>query len=356
MQCTIVKTVLENALIHMQPFLEKKDFSQITSHLYLEATQGNSLTIKATDHEIGLSIEISQLTVQTPGLATAGGKKLLEIVRILNDEEITLETKGDTLHVKQSKSHFKLPMLKAQEFPPFPSKEQASKAELDSYALISSLKKITPAIDSNNPKYELNGALLDISDSQINFAATDTRRLAIVSLDNPGSSTLSIILPKKAIIEVQKLFTAAIDIFYDDTYIQIVSDQFYFFSKLINGKFPDYHRIVPKQYKQTFTLPKALFIQSIKQITTVSVELLITFESSLIRFQSMSHDSNEALKEIDFESTVDTPFSIAVNSKYLLDFLSQTDGNTFTICLNEPNTPFVLEENNFKTIVMPIVI
>jgi DNA polymerase-3 subunit beta len=355
MKFQISKSILENVLIHAQPFLEKKDTSQITSHVYINVTNGN-LTLKATDHEIGFLVDTNNLNIIDEGSATANGKKFLDIIRILKDDMIDLELKGDNLHVSQSHSKFKLPIYSYNEFPEFPSHEGKNSISINSHSLIESLKKITPAIDNNNPKFELNGALIDIKTDEINFAATDTRRLAIVSIANNGSNELSIILPKKAIVEIQKLFFDDIEIYYDDTNLIIHSKQYTFFTKLINGKFPEYSRIIPKEIANTLVLPKALMIESIKQITTISTDLKVTFLNDTITFESLSDDNIEAKTDITHTTNFTEPFSLAVNSRYLLDFLNSINSTEFTIGLNESNLPFVLSENNFKTIVMPIVI
>ena len=356
MQFQIAKAALENILIHSQSFLEKKDLSQITSHLYFEATASNTLTVKATDYEIGLVIKASGITVTEPGMATANGKKLLDIVRILKDGDINLSTTNGMLDITQGNSDFQLPMYNAREFPAFAGIENKPGIEIDSGLLIQSLKKITPAADTNNPKFELNGALIDIKNNQINFVATDTRRLAVISIAQESGTELSLIIPKKAIIEVQKLFTSNIDIYYDATHLLIKSDQYTFFTKLINGKFPDYNRIIPNQIKYNLSLPKNDFINAIKQITTISNDVKLTFKSDKIHFESLSDENNKATTEIDVKTGVDTSLVLAVNSRYLLDFLGQVEQSHFTLGLNEPNLPFILQENDFKTIVMPIVI
>ena len=356
MQFQIAKAVLENILIHTQPFLEKKDLSQITSHLYFEATASNTLTVKATDFEIGIVIEAAGINVIEPGMATANGKKLLDIVRILNDGEISLETKNGMLDITQGHSDFQLPMYDAREYPAFASIQNKPNVEIDSALLINSLKKITPAADTNNPKFELNGALIDIRNNQINFVATDTRRLALISIPQNSGTELSLIIPKKAIIEIQKLFTSNIDIYYDATHLLIKSDQYTFFTKLINGKFPDYNRIIPNTTNYNLTLPKKDFINAIKQITTISNDMKLTLQANKILFESLSDENNKATTEIDFDSGIGSPFVFAVNSRYILDFLSQIDQSQFTLGLNEPNLPFLLQEDAFKTIVMPIVI
>ena len=242
------------------------------------------------------------------------------------------------------------------DFPKFPTFESKAKIMINSYTLIDSLKKITPTIDSANPKFELNGALIDIKEDSINFVSTDTRRLGIVTTQNQTNTPLSIIVPKKAIIEIQKLFFNDIDLYYDDTYLIINSNEHMFFTKLINGKFPEYNRIIPKETSKNLTLPKALIVEAIKQITTISNDVQVTFLPQNIIFKSLSEDNIEAKTEINFPTEFEEEFSIALNSKYLIDFLNGINDSEFNIGLNENNLPFVLNENNFKTIVMPIVL
>ncbi len=355
MKIIISKSIIENILIQAFPFLEKKDTSQITSHVYIDVNE-SILTIKATDYEIGYFVKTNNVKIINKGTTTANGKKLLDIIRILKDDNINLEIKNNMLHISQSHSNFKLPTFSNHDFPQFPSIEGKHKISIDSHSLIESLKKITPAIDLNNPKYELNGAVIDIKKDNINFASTDTKRLAIVNLENKGSSELSIIIPRKAIIEIQKLFFDTIELFYDETHLIIISQQYTFFTKLINGKFPEYTRIIPKEIANTLIIPKKTMIDSIKQITTISTDVKITFFKKTITFESLSDDNIEAKTEIKFNTEFDEAFVIAINSKYILDFLNVIKTDNFTIGLNQGNLPFVLSEENFKTVIMPIVI
>jgi len=355
MKISITKSVLENILIHLQPFLEKKDTSLITSHIFIQ-TQANSLEFRSTDQEIGLTINTEYATILEPGAITANGKKLLDIIKILKEEEITLELVNEMLHIKQQHSKFKLPTFDANEYPTFVSLETRAKIELDSMRLIRSLKKITPAIDNNNPKYELNGALLDIKSEQINIVSTDTRRLAIVNIEHHSEVELDLIIPKKAIVEIQKLFFDDIEIYYDETYLIIKSEQYQFFTKLINGKYPDYQRIIPSESKLILQLQKSTMVEAIKQITTVSTDIKITFYADRIVFQSLSDDNNDAQTEILCDTGLTAPFVLAINSRYILDFFSQVESSDFQMSLNDSNLPFILEADTLKTIVMPIVI
>ncbi|WP_457596116.1 DNA polymerase III subunit beta [Hydrogenimonas sp.] len=355
MRLAVAKSTLESLLINLQPFLEKKDTSQITSHILLNAREGR-LTAKATDQEIGLSIETEHVSIQMEGQATANGKKLLDIVRILKEGDIILETVEETLHIKQKHSKFKLPMFDASAFPSFPDAQSLPSIELDSMQLIQMFKKVSPAIDTNNPKYELNGALLNIKENEIDIVGTDTRRLAIGKIPNESDKTLSMIIPKKAIIEIQKLFFDQIEIHYDETHLIITSPGYYFFTRLINGKYPDYERIIPKSVKHSLTLPKSPLVEAIKQITTISQEIKLTFEPDTIIFKSLGEENSEAVTEIDLKTGMEEKFVLAVNSRYLLDFLTHVESENFVMGLNEPNLPFIVQSGNFSTVIMPIII
>lgn len=356
MNIEISKSVLEHILTNLQPFLEKKDTSQITSHIFIEAKE-SQLLFRSTDYEIGLEIKSEQCSIKEEGSTTANGKKLFDIIKILKDDNVTLFIENDTLHIKQSHSNFKLPVFNSDDFPSFPELNEKPKVDINSAILINSLKKITPAIDNNNPKFELNGALIDIKQETINFVSTDTRRLAVIEIaNNHIDEALSIILPKKAIIEIQKLFYDDIELYYDNTYFIIKSNNTFFFTKLINGKFPDYTRIIPKDAKHTLQIEKERMIDAIKQITTISNDIKLTFESDHILFESLSDDNIEAKTKVDMTLNINESFVLAVNSRYLLDFLGQTTNSLFTMQTNDSNMPFVLQDDNFKTIVMPIVI
>jgi len=355
MKISINKNVFETVLLNTQPYLEKKDLSQITSHLYISSLE-DSFVVKATDFEIGLEFRTKNIKIIDAGVATANGKKLLDIIKILKDEEVILETINDYLYIKQNSSKFKLPMFNPNEFPEFPLIEEKPKFEVNSTSLVRSIKKISSAIDSNNPKFELNGALIDIKDGFLNLVATDTRRLALVKLENQIKDNFSLIIPKKAISEIQKLFFDDIEMFYDQNTLIAKSNNFQFFTKLINGKFPDYERIIPKEKNFRLLLNREKMIEAIKQISIVSNEMKITFKPNTILFESLNDDNIEAKTEIEFETGLDNEIFLAVNSRYLLDFLSNIEESNFTLGFNDTGLPFSLESENFMTIVMPIMI
>ena len=354
MKIRVTKQLIESMLINLQPFLEKKDASQITSHIYFEAIN-DFVTIKATDGEIGLVINNNNMIIEHEGSFTANGKKLIDIIRILKNEEIIFEKVENSLNIKQDNSKFKLPTFNPQNYPSFPLNQNKPKINLDSINLIKGFKKVSSAIDNNNPKYELNGALLDIKENETKIVGTDTRRLAIETLNNQSEQAFSLIIPKKAILEIQKLFIDNINIYYDDTNLIIQNENYYFFARLINGNYPDYRRIVPTHSNIEITLPKKEMLEAIKMITTISQEIKINFLSDKLIFNSLTADNVEAKTELLLPTGINEEFELNVNSRYLLDFITQVDEATFKIALNEPTLPFVLKDKEFITVIMPII-
>ena len=354
MRFVITKTVFENIISSMQPFLEKKDSSAITSHIYLEVIN-SKLILKATDYEIGLESYVNDINEVEDGKATVNGNNLLGIIKRLKNDEISIETLTNNLIIKQKRSTFKLPMYDPNEYPNLATQKDLKNLDISTPNLITSIRKITPAIDNNNPKFELNGALIDIKNSKINFVATDTRRLAISYLQNISNDECQFIIPKKAIIEIQKLFLDEAKISYDDTNLVVETENQKFFTKLINGKFPDYERIIPTNLKFNLTLPKNQLVESIKLVTSLFSNIKVTFKPNCIVFESLDEDT-ESKTQLDIDLNINEEFYLAVNAKYILDFLSMSNNENVTVGFNESNLPFYLEDEKFYTIVMPIVL
>lgn len=353
MKAVINKNVLESIVTNTNPYLEKRDLSAITSHISISAKDG-ALSIKATDHEIGLAYKLTNVKISDEGYATANGKKLLDIIKSLKDEEVTLETVNNYLYIKQKNSKYKLPMYKFEDFPQFPEVEGKSKFDVDAVMLGRSLKKILPSIDTNNPKYELNGALLDIKHNFINIVGTDTKRLSIFKFETPTEKEFSIIIPKKAINEIQKLFFDKIEIYYDENTLIAQSQNFEFFTKLINGKYPDYDRVVPKEIKKRLLLNRDKMMDAIRTISMLSDQMKITFAPDTISFESIIEDNSEAKTTIEYQTGLEEEFCIGVKNRYLIDFLTSIEDDNFELGFNDANLAFVVSSKELKTVIMPI--
>lgn len=354
MKVLINKSELEQIVINTNSYLEKRDLSSITSHIYICAKDG-ILHIKATDHEIGLAYKISNAKIISDGEATANGKKLLDITKSLKDGEVTLETLQNHLYINQNRSKYRLPMQNPQDFPQFPKIENKIKFDIKSDILSRSLKKIFNSIDTNNPKFELNGALIDIKDGFINLVSTDTKRLGVykINIENQNSNE-SLIIPKKAISEIQKIFYDNIEIFYDKNELLAVSKNFEFFTKLINGKFPNYENVIPKETKTKLILNREKIIDGIKTISMLSEMIKIGFDKKQISFESINSDNSEAKTIIDYENNIEEGFSFCIRNRHFLDFLSSIEDSEFELHMNSETTPFYLKSGDFLTLIVPI--
>ncbi len=348
MHIKIQKPVLESIINQALPFTEKKDNTQITSHILLQADE--NLTIKATDKEIGIKIT-TDTEILEKGIVTINGKRLSDIIKALQNKEIEIKSEGDTIIITQDTSIYKLTSFNANEFPEFPNPNDLEKLNIQNDEFFDAIKKIFPVIDTNNPKYELNGALFDIKE-KTNFVSTDTRRLAVYYSDATGKEN-QIIVPKRAISEIKRIFKDDMEIFYDEVYLILKDENTMFFTKLINGKFPAYEKIIPQSFNYELKIPRGEFLSHLKQVSIISNEVRISIKKDKIEFESISDETMQAKTSFEYNSNIDD-FTFAVNSRYLMDFLNIINSDEFELCLNEPNIPFMLRDGKFITIVMPL--
>lgn len=355
MKLSINKNTLESAVLLCNAYVEKKDSSTITSHLLFQADE-DKLIIRASDFEIGINYKIRKIRVESSGFATANAKSIADVIKSLNNEEVVLETIDNFLFIRQKSTKYKLPMFNHEDFPNFPKTEGKNQFDIDSSDLSRSLKKILPSIDTNNPKYSLNGAFLDIKTDRINFVGTDTRRLAVYTLEKANNQEFHISIPKKAIMEMQKLFYEKIEIYYDENMLIAKNDNFEFFTKLINDKFPDYEKVIPKTFKQELKFSTEDFIDSLKKISVVTEKMKLHFNKNKIIFEGISLDNMEAKTELEIETGVSEEFNLNIKIKYLLDFLTSIEEEQFTLSVNEPNLAFVVNSQGLSMVIMPMIL
>ncbi len=348
MHIKIQKPVFESIINQIVPFTEKKDNTQITSHVLIMAN--DELTLKATDKEIGIKIK-TEAEIIEKGKVTINAKKLHDIIKALQNKEVEIKKEDDSIIITQETSIYKLSTFDANEFPEFPNPDDLNNLEIKKEEFIDAIKKIFPVIDNNNPKYELNGALFDI-DEKTNFVSTDTRRLAVYKSNAKGNKS-KIIVPKRSISEIKRIFNDDMEIYYDDVYLILKDEKTMFFTKLINGKYPAYEKIIPQSFKYTINISKNEFLSHLKQISIISNEVKITIKNNEIIFESFGDETIQAKTSFNTNTQIDN-FVFAVNSRYIMDFLSNISSDNFKLCLNEPNIPFELRDDNFITIVMPL--
>ena len=365
MKITINKSKLENIVSNFQSFLEKRDNSQITSHILIE-TKINTLILKATDYEIGIMTKIHDEKIQNEEKITVNGQEFLRILKSLKDSEIKLNSDGNELEIKQNKTKIKLQSFIGDNFPEFPSDYKDSKINIDSNNIINSLKKISPVIDQSSPRMEIRNALIDIKDSQIKFVATDTKRLEIINFNNPTTEKIQFLFPKRAINEVQKFFSDQASIYFKENNIIIENDSNVFFTRIPNNKFLDYERAIPKDssIKYKVQINKEEMIEALKIISSVSKRVKLSFDKDKITFESTNDSDSKANTEIEidkelnknFIDSIDEKVELSITSQHILEFIKNIDSTHFEFGINETkNKACLLKNNNFILIVVPII-
>lgn len=356
MKILINKNKLDSIVTNANSFIDKRDASSITSHILFEA-KNDSLEIKATDFEIGLYSKINDVRIFEEGRATANGKKILDILRALKDEEITLETMNNYLYIRQKGSKYKLAMYNTDDYPEFPNLENKKKFKINSAKFTINLKKISPVIDQNIQNFALSGAFIDIDKNHVNLVATDTKRLSVYTMEIQSDESDSFILPKKAINEIQKIFFDEIEIYYDETFFIGKSADFEFFTKLINSKYVNYQKVIPTDYENTITLPRDKFLSGIRAISMVCEKMKLTLKENAILFESINEsDNSEAKTQIEYETGVKEEISFNFTNKFIVDFLNVLEEDTFTMSYKNSSLSIVFKSSDFTTVVMPVII
>lgn len=365
MKITINKSTIESVISNFQTFLEKRDKSQITSHILIQ-TNNDKIILRATDYEIGITARIQNESIENNEEITVDGKKFLDSLKNLKDDKITLQNKDDKLEIKQGKSTIKLPSFVAENFPNFPENYENSKINIDSKNLIDSLKKLQPVIEINNPRAEYRNALIDIKEYKFNFVATDTKRLEIISFNNQSIDKLNFMFPKKAISEVQKFFNnEESSIYFYDNNIIIENEKYTFWTRIPNGNFIDYEKVVPKDIKHKIHIDKNKMIESLKIINSISNQVKLIFSKNQLIFESINDEDSNATTEIelneelnkDFISNFSEDVVICVNSRHILDFIININTESFEFGINEKkNSACILKSENFILTMMPILI
>lgn len=354
MEIILEKNILEKILINSQPFLEKKDFSQITAHVYIEAIN-NQIVVQATDYEIGIILNTSKVTIKKDGKATANGKKLLEIIKNMQSEQISLSTNDNMLIVEQENAQFKIPMFTPEEFPNFPKIKKSNQILINQLDFSKALKQALPSIDTNNPKYELNGTLLNFLDNHYDIVSTDTKRLSLIKIEENIQKVAHIIISKKSSIEIQKILHQDSQLFFDETSFIIKNENITFFTKIINSQYPDYNKIIPQDIKHTLTLEKNSILKALQMILPLSPVASIEFQKNTIKLTTSPEAQSQAKIDIKSNNSLEN-FIFYVNIRHILDFLSVIEEDEFLLELNEQKLPFVLSSKNYKKIIMPVII
>ena len=344
--------------------VERRHTLPILSNVLITAGDGK-VDFLATDLEVQIT-STAALDGNADGSVTAGARKLYDILRSLpEDAEVAIEAKENRMTVRAGKSRFNLQTLAAGEFPRMVEARDASRTlTLPQKALKDALRLVQFAMAVQDIRYYLNGVLFSVDGSTLRVVATDGHRLSYASQALDGDhGQVEAILPRKTVLELIKLLADSDD----PVSLAIGSNQARFsfggieiVSKIVEGKFPDYQKVIPTTHKNRVSLDRPQLAQSLNRAAILSNEKIrgvrLVFTKDALSIICTNNEQEEAEEGLAVEYDGD-PLDIGFNISYLLDVLNHVDSPTVSIMMGDSNSSALIQmpgREDFKYVVMPM--
>ena len=361
MKATIERATLLRCLSHVQSVVERRNTIPILSNVLIDASDGGSVRVMATDLDLQVVETMSAASVDQPGAITVSAHLLFDIARKLPEgSQVSLTTSDNRLEVKAGRSNFKLPTLPRDDFPVIVAGALPTSFELPARLLAELIDRTRFAISTEETRYYLNGIFLHVTDEDeplLKAAATDGHRLARFTIPRPeGAAGMpDVIVPRKAVGELRKLLDEALD---SNVLIDLSASKIRFAlggeggmvltSKLIDGTFPDYSRVIPTANDKLLKVDPKLFFSGVDRVATIATEktraVKIGLDNDRVTLSVTSPDNGTAAEELaaDYRSE---SMEIGFNANYLKDILGQIDADTVELHLADAGAPTLIREN-----------
>jgi DNA polymerase-3 subunit beta len=352
-------------LQHIVSVVERRQTLPILSNV-LAVTKDDELVLTATDMEVTLSTRIS-LTIERPGEVTLPARKLLDILRALpEDAPVSLAIDSERAIIHCGRSRFSLATLPAAEFPAEENLIFDGRVQLAQSALKTLIERTHFAMAQQDVRYYLNGLLLHLASGELAAVATDGHRLAqckVEAVIEPADFVKQLIVPRKGVQELLRLASGdddPVSLNISVNQIQAVMGNISFTSKLIDGKFPDYDRVIPQTSEQVIVVDRIALRTALARAAILSSEkyrgVRLRMEKNIMRIQANNPEQEEAEEElsIDFEGG---PLEIGFNVTYLLDALGALSGDTIKIFCTDASSSCLIQElegESCKYVIMPM--
>ncbi|ALG61698.1 MULTISPECIES: DNA polymerase III subunit beta [Citromicrobium] len=361
MKATIERATLLRCLSHVQSVVERRNTIPILSNVLIDADAGGGVKVMATDLDLQVVETMTAASVESAGAITVSAHLLFDIARKLPDgSQVSLETADNRMVVKAGRSRFQLPTLPRDDFPVIVEGELPTSFELPARELAEMIDRTRFAISTEETRYYLNGIFLHVSDEArpvLKAAATDGHRLARYTLDRPeGAEGMpDVIVPRKAVGELRKLLEEALD---SNVQIDLSASKIRFAlggeggvvltSKLIDGTFPDYSRVIPTGNDKLLRLDPKAFFQGVDRVATIATEktraVKMGLDEDKVTLSVTSPDNGTAAEEIAAEYKAEG-FEIGFNANYLKDILGQIDSDTVELHLADAGAPTLIRRD-----------
>ncbi|MDQ1232383.1 DNA polymerase III subunit beta [Sphingomonas sp. SORGH_AS_0879] len=358
MKATIERATLLKGLSHVQSVVERRNTIPILSNVLLEATAEGQLRMMATDLDLQINDSVAA-AVDQPGSTTVSAHTLFDIARKLPEgAQVQLTAADGRMTIVAGRARFSLGTLPRDDFPVIAEGELPTQFELPVELLKQIIDKTRFAISTEETRYYLNGIFLHVAEDNgapvLKAAATDGHRLARVTIERPnGAEEMpDVIVPRKCVAELRKLLDevdGSVGVSLSGTKIRFDLGQAILTSKLIDGTFPDYSRVIPTANDKILKLDPKAFMQGVDRVSTIATEktraVKMALDRDRITLSVTSPENGTASEEVPGEYT-SLGFEIGFNSRYLLDILGQIDSDTVEVHLADAAAPTLIREND----------
>ncbi len=370
MQFSIKRDSLLKSLNFVQGVVEKKNTLPILSNVLLQL-KDKKLSIIATDLDIIFYDEISDVKILNEGSTTTSAAILYDILRkISSNSELKFELKSENkLSLKSDNSDFNLLCLPTDNFPTFADEFEGQEISLDNSRFLKLLNKTRISISNDDTRHYLNGVFLHLTEAHgrhfLTGVATDSHRLSSSSLEINNNDFNSLILPRKTVFQLCSLLTENNDKLLmqsSENKIKFTLGKIKLISKVIDGKFPDYKKVVPTSNDKILIVSSKDFISSIERVASVSLDrkegVKLSINKDNLQLSVNSANSGEGNEKIKAEFNSEN-LNISFNSKYLIDIASEIEDKTLKINLKDSVSPVLIEDASDKNsyyVIMPMKI
>ena len=359
------RDALLGPLLQAGGIVERRQTLPILANILLEA-HADSLRITATDLEVELKTQASA-RCDREFKCTIPARKLLDICKALPERaRVRLEVDGERAVLRSGRSRFTLSLLPAQDFPAIEPVASSRVLELEQSILKGLIERTQFAMAQQDVRYYLNGMLLEAADGMLRAVATDGHRLSLsefpVDLGEPGEG-FQIIVPRKAVMELGRLLEggdSSVKLELSGSHIRLHSDELIFTSKLIDGKYPDYRRVIPSPSNNEITVERELLRQALSRAAILSNEkyrgIKVSLSPGLMELQAHNPEQEEAEEKLAVEYQGED-LVIGFNVGYLLDVLNVVEEDIVVVDLKDSNSSALISgQGNVESryVVMPM--
>ena len=354
MKATIERATLLKSLGHVQSVVERRNTIPILSNVLIEASGDGTIKLMATDLDLQV-LETIEAQVDQPGATTISAHTLFDIARKLPEgSQVSLAAAEGKMQVVAGRARFNLQTLPRDDFPIIAEGELPTNFALPAATLRQIIDKTRFAISTEETRYYLNGIFFHVADDVLKAAATDGHRLARVTVARPdGAEGMpDVIVPRKCVHELRKLLDeidGTVEVSLSNTKIRFDLGSAVLTSKLIDGTFPDYSRVIPTGNDKLLKIDPKSFAQGVDRVATIASEktraVKMALDRDRITLSVTSPENGTAAEEVPGDYSA-SGFEIGFNARYLMDILAQIEGDSVEVHLADAAAPTLIREND----------